>query len=348
MGERERETATTTTMMTQQQVPGRVPKSFLTLTPRPSSRVVTRTTWCLSSSQDRGGDRGASLGDEGVELLPESREALAGYSRHYKARDMKRGQSNGYGGTLGDLTGSGMNGKSESTFQDPSDFEEPIYASSRRRSNKGMIAIASVGGLVCALSLVSFNTNQSSSTRRIDRQQLTLTTLQNEVAKGTNKMFGHVRHEEAERSKLVKIQGAFRVELLRPSAANAFEQMKRAANREGIQLHLVSGFRGIQHQEELYFGVKAERVQSSRERALVPAPPGFSEHHTGYALDICDETLTLDESFASTKAYAWLQMNARAYNFELSFPERGKVAFEPWHWRFEGETEAIEAFYKNN
>ena len=86
-------------------------------------------------------------------------------------------------------------------------------------------------------------------------------------------------------------------------------------------------------------------VQSSRERALVSAPPGFSEHHTGYALDICDETLTLDESFASTKAYAWLQMNARAYNFELSFPERGKVAFEPWHWRFEGETEAIEAFY---
>ncbi len=78
------------------------------------------------------------------------------------------------------------------------------------------------------------------------------------------------------------------------------------------------------------------------------APPGFSEHHTGYALDICDETLSLDESFAETRAYRWLQQNARAFNFELSFPRHGEVSFEPWHWRFEGETEAIEAFYKNN
>ena len=78
---------------------------------------------------------------------------------------------------------------------------------------------------------------------------------------------------------------------------------------------------------------------------MVSAPPGFSEHHTGYALDICDDTLVLDESFASTEAYRWLQDNARAFNFEMSFPESGQVAFEPWHWRFEGETEAIEAFY---
>ena len=37
--------------------------------------------------------------------------------------------------------------------------------------------------------------------------------------------------------------------------------------------------------------------------------------------------------------------NARSYNFELSFPQNGEVTFEPWHWRFEGETEAIEQFY---
>lgn len=257
------------------------------------------------------------------DLLPESKEALKSY---------RRGPGN-EGATL----------------------DEPVYASRRRRRGEtsgrstsngmiGMVSVASVGGLVCALSLLSFSGKQSTY-RTIDRQQISMSTLQNEVAKGTNKLFGHCRHEEADRSKLVSIQGAYRMELLRPAAARAFEDMRHAARRDGISLHLVSGFRSVKHQEDLYFGIKAERAQSSKERALVSAPPGFSEHHTGYALDICDETLSLDESFASTRAYRWLQQNARMFNFEMSFPENGQVAFEPWHWRFEGETEAIEAFY---
>ena len=103
---------------------------------------------------------------------------------------------------------------------------------------------------------------------------------------------------------------------------------------DDIHLHLVSGFRSVAEQEALYFGVKAARVQSARERARVSAPPGYSEHHSGYALDISDEALSLDASFAQSPAYRWLQENARGYNFELSFPEDGAVAFEPWHWRY--------------
>jgi D-alanyl-D-alanine carboxypeptidase len=41
-------------------------------------------------------------------------------------------------------------------------------------------------------------------------------------------------------------------------------------------------------QQSLFFTIKAEREQSAAERAKVSAPPGFSEHHTGYALDIGD------------------------------------------------------------
>ena len=235
--------------------------------------------------------------------------------------------------------------------------DEPVYVKRRGRghgsragtggggrSKLGAVAVASVGGLVCALSLLSHSGKQTTQ-RTIDSQQLTMSTLQSEVDKGTDKLFGHHRHVECERSKLVPIQGAYRTELLRPSAARAFEEMQADARRDGVALHLVSGFRSVGHQEDLYFGVKAERAQSSRERAMVSAPPGFSEHHTGYALDICDETLSLDESFASTRAYRWLQRNARSYHFEVSLPQNGEVTFEPWHWRFEGETEAIEQFY---
>ncbi|QDZ18772.1 D-alanyl-D-alanine carboxypeptidase [Chloropicon primus] len=274
-----------------------------------------------------------------LDLLPEPEETRESYSRHYKLRSSPGPSSSG--GAYASMP------------------DEPVYVSRRGGRGKGgrgsgggsrnvgVISVASVGGLVCALSLLSYS-GQQSSYRTIDSQQISMSTLQSEVEKGTDKLFGHCRHEEADRNKLVSIQGAYRVELLRPSAARAWEEMRGDARRDGISLHLVSGFRSVKHQEDLYFGVKAERAQSSKERARVSAPPGFSEHHTGYALDICDETLTLDESFASTRAYRWLQRNARAYNFELSFPESGEVAFEPWHWRFEGETEAIEQFYGRN
>ena len=298
----------------------------------------------------RGDEDAADGGEEALplfegSLLPEPKEALESYSSSYRVRQ----------------PGVQPMSPEEPRAPFPSSSavapDEPVYVKRRGRghgrragtggggrSKLGAVAVASVGGLVCALSLLSHSGKQTTQ-RTIDSQQLTMSTLQSEVDKGTDKLFGHHRHVECERSKLVPIQGAYRTELLRPSAARAFEEMQADARRDGVALHLVSGFRSVGHQEDLYFGVKAERAQSSRERAMVSAPPGFSEHHTGYALDICDETLSLDESFASTRAYRWLQRNARSYNFELSFPQNGEVTFEPWHWRFEGETEAIEQFY---
>jgi D-alanyl-D-alanine carboxypeptidase len=81
----------------------------------------------------------------------------------------------------------------------------------------------------------------------------------------------------------------------------------------------------------------------------VSAPPGFSEHSTGYAVDLGDASAPgtdLSPSFQSTRAFAWLQANANRYHFTLSFPEgnRQGVNYEPWHWRFEGSAEALKTF----
>ena len=186
------------------------------------------------------------------------------------------------------------------------------------------------------------------STRAPGPRTATVAHVHTELARGTDILLGHRRCAECAPNDLVPIAGAFRTERLRPSAARAFTRMQRAARRDGVHLHLVSGFRSVAEQEALYFGVKAARVQSARERARVSAPPGYSEHHSGYALDISDEALSLDVSFAQSPAYRWLQENARGYNFELSFPEDGAVAFEPWHWRYEGDLEAIKTFYEGN
>ena len=79
------------------------------------------------------------------------------------------------------------------------------------------------------------------------------------------------------------------------------------------------------------------------------APPGYSEHSTGYAVDLGDgrfpET-NLSQSFQDTEAFRWLQDHAARYHFVLSFPEGNKqgVMYEPWHWRYQGNADALRLF----
>jgi D-alanyl-D-alanine carboxypeptidase len=160
------------------------------------------------------------------------------------------------------------------------------------------------------------------------------------------RLLGHFPYPEAKASELVSVSPGMQ---LRADAAKSFLAMQRAAATDGVGLTLLSGFRSIELQRQLFFDVKAERNQSSLERAKVSAPPGFSEHSTGYAIDVGDASMphtNLSLSFSQTKAYQWLLNHAARYQFALSFPKSNPqgVNFEPWHWRFEGSTDALRLF----
>ena len=95
--------------------------------------------------------------------------------------------------------------------------------------------------------------------------------------------------------------------------------------------------------------MKSARNQTASERAKVSAPPGYSEHSTGLAVDLGDGDdpgTNLSQSFESTAAFRWLQDHAAAYHFTLSFPIGNiqGVSYEPWHWRFEGSSDALRLF----
>ena len=82
---------------------------------------------------------------------------------------------------------------------------------------------------------------------------------------------------------------------------------------------------------------KLARGLSPKEIFEVSAPPGYSEHHTGRAVDVAmDGTAQLELGFGQTPAYRWLSENANSFSFFLSFPEGNPYgfAFEPWHWCF--------------
>jgi len=125
--------------------------------------------------------------------------------------------------------------------------------------------------------------------------------------------------------------------------------MRRAAAADGVNLSVISAFRSLDLQRHLFFDVGAERNQSPQDRARVSAPPGFSEHSTGFAVDLADggrPDTNLSTSFETTPAFAWLSANAARFHFLLSFPKHNRqgVSYEPWHWRYEGSTEALRLF----
>ena len=170
----------------------------------------------------------------------------------------------------------------------------------------------------------------------------------NKQSKGD--LLGHLPYDVAPQSSLEAISIDGRLSM-RSAAANKFEQMQADAKADGVILVPISAFRTTEAQEQLFFGVKEQRVQDAAKRAEVSAPPGYSEHHTGYAIDIGDgnaPATNLETTFADTAAFTWLKKNALKYSFELSFPPNNSqgVSYEPWHWRFVGDRDSLETFYK--
>lgn len=130
---------------------------------------------------------------------------------------------------------------------------------------------------------------------------------------------------------------------LRPEAMAALQRLLAAAagdpKVEG-QLYALSCYRSIESQEATFCKPRAEA--NDGDRSISVAPPGHSEHGTGYALDFtvrpADGCPDAEACMAAKPAFRWLRENAPRFGFELSFPPGNsqRVKWEPWHWRWVG------------
>lgn len=119
----------------------------------------------------------------------------------------------------------------------------------------------------------------------------------------------------------------------------AFEEMKKAAAKDGINLRIVSGYRSYQRQAELYNSYLS-RNQSKEFVETYSARPGYSEHQTGLAIDVN----MASDAFIGTPEQKWLEAHCVEYGFIIRYPE-GKQAetgfkYEPWHIRYLGKETA--------
>ncbi len=121
-----------------------------------------------------------------------------------------------------------------------------------------------------------------------------------------------------------------------PPAASAWKNLKIQAENEGVILEVVSAFRTVDKQKKI-IKRKLESGQPIHEILKICAAPGYSEHHTGRALDLTSEGCDpLSEEFENTVEFSWLAQNAERFSLYLSYPKGNKsgISYEPWHWAY--------------
>ena len=164
-----------------------------------------------------------------------------------------------------------------------------------------------------------------------------------------NRILGHLPYAEIPKEKLVLIEPNIEVHI---DMRDSLLKMRDEAKKDGIYLVFLSGYRSINLQNEIFYSLKSFRNQEAAERARVSAPPGYSEHGTGFAIDIGDANkreTDFETEFENTDAFKWLIKNAAKFHFKLSFAKNNKyIDYEPWHWRYEGSIEALKVFESSN
>jgi peptidoglycan hydrolase-like protein with peptidoglycan-binding domain len=118
--------------------------------------------------------------------------------------------------------------------------------------------------------------------------------------------------------KVARVEG----KLVEEHVARAFKRMEAAARRDGVELNIVSGFRTMAEQQELYRRYKAGTGN-------LAAVPGYSNHQNGRALDLNVQTGSSD-AVGVGRVYNWLARHAGQYGFR-------RIPAEAWHWEYQGK-----------
>ena len=134
-----------------------------------------------------------------------------------------------------------------------------------------------------------------------------------------------------------------------------FELLRDELLKEGVQIELDSVYRTVDEQQELWDDFTVKYGENYVKQYV--AVPGFSEHHTGLAVDIFlikdgEEIRENDSMIADREDFAKVHALLPKYGFILRYPEGREdvtgYAYEPWHLRYVNSSRVAEEITKNN
>ena len=97
------------------------------------------------------------------------------------------------------------------------------------------------------------------------------------------------------------------------NTARAYVRMRANAKARGVTVRISSGFRTMAQQRYFYNCYKTKRCNNGN----LAAPPGYSNHQSGHALDL---------NTSARGVYSYLSSRGRVYGFRRTVPS------ERWHW----------------
>ena len=186
--------------------------------------------------------------------------------------------------------------------------------------------------------------SKNSEEKKVDMELKNIQDLvykyKNGIAKLVNKEYGLKPSYEPDDLVKPNVNTIKRNIYLSECAANNLEKMFKAAQEDGIELYLISGYRSSSYQEQLYSNSLINKGKEYTEKYVSKA--NHSEHQTGLAADISAKSIgyKLIQSFEETEEGKWLEKNAYKYGFILRYKkdrvEDTGYGFEPWHFRYVG------------
>ena len=141
---------------------------------------------------------------------------------------------------------------------------------------------------------------------------------------------------------------------LQKEAFNAFQKMKSAALKEGINIKVVSAYRSFGRQKSIWnrkyklFISQGLSPQAAIEKIIEYSTlPGTSRHHWGTDIDIIDASVKAPSNLLNESNYnkngvyfelkKWMDANSEAFGFYLVYtnnPKRKGFKYEPWHYTY--------------
>ncbi len=127
-----------------------------------------------------------------------------------------------------------------------------------------------------------------------------------------------------------------------------FEMLFAHLKVEGIIISIKNAYRSLETQENIFLDFMKRYGIDYTEQII--EMPGYSEHHTGQALDIIiykdGKWLTQkEELLQETEIFKRIHNSLKYFGFILRYPENKKnitgVTYKPWHIRFIGEEDAL-------
>lgn len=150
----------------------------------------------------------------------------------------------------------------------------------------------------------------------------------------------HYKFPEASSAELEDFSGRrSKDQKIHKDAHQPLLDMMAAAEKDGVRLEVGSIFRSLDYQASIV-NRKKKAGQSDAQIYKASSHPGYSEHHTGLAVDFTP----ISAAFDKTDQFKWLVSNAHKYDFYQTFtPEysaKTGVMIESWHWKYMGTPRA--------